>query len=162
MKKTEAIEKKIVSLPDLKRMTGQLRWFGKKVVFTNGVFDLLHEGHLYSLEQAARHGDYLVVGLNSDSSVKRLKGEGRPVNQEQSRALLLAALMIVDAVIIFHEDTPLELIRSIMPDVLVKGGDYTTEQIAGAKEVTANGGKVVITPVLEGFSTTSLIEKMKK
>jgi D-beta-D-heptose 7-phosphate kinase/D-beta-D-heptose 1-phosphate adenosyltransferase len=136
--------------------------FGKTIVFTNGVFDILHSGHLASLSAAAKEGDHLVIGLNSDASVKKLKGEGRPVNDQQSRATVLASLMITDAITIFEEDTPLELIRSIMPDVIVKGGDYTVEQIAGAKEVIAAGGRVVINPILEGFSTTSLIDRMKK
>jgi len=135
---------------------------GKKIVFTNGVFDILHQGHIYSLSEAAKEGDYLVIGLNADASVKRLKGESRPMNNEQSRALVLASLVMVDAVITFEEDTPLELIKSIMPDVLVKGGDYTVDQIAGAKEVIANGGRVVINPILEGFSTTAIIAQSKK
>ena len=134
---------------------------GKKISFTNGVFDILHQGHIFSLSQAAKEGDYLVVGLNADVSVKRLKGESRPVNDQDSRALILASLVMVDAVVLFEEDTQLELIKAILPDVLVKGGDYTVEQIAGAKEVIKNGGKVVINPILEGFSTTSLIEQMK-
>ena len=105
---------------------------------------------------------YLIVGINSDASVKRLKGETRPLNKQDSRALLLASLLITDAVVIFEEDTPLELIQSIMPDVLVKGGDYSLEEIAGAKEVIADGGRVVITPILEGFSTTGIINEIKK
>lgn len=135
---------------------------GKKIVFTNGVFDILHRGHIYSLSEAAKEGDYLIIGLNADVSVKRLKGESRPMNNEQSRALVLASLVMVDAVITFEEDTPLELIKSIMPDVLVKGGDYTVDQIAGAKEVIANGGRLVINPILEGFSTTAIIAQSKK
>lgn len=103
----------------------------------------------------------MVIGLNADASVKRLKGDSRPVNNQDARALLLASLMVVDAIVLFEEDTPLELINSILPDVLVKGGDYTIEQIAGAKEIIANGGRVVINPILEGFSTTSLIEQLK-
>lgn len=132
------------------------------IAFTNGVFDILHRGHIFSLSQAAAEADYLIVGLNSDVSVKRLKGESRPVNNEESRALALAALLMVDAVVIFGEDTPLELIKAILPDVLVKGGDYTVEQIAGAKEVMANGGRVVINPLLGDFSTTRIIEQAKK
>ena len=134
---------------------------GKSIVFTNGVFDILHPGHIFSLSQAAKEADFLIVGLNSDNSVKRLKGQQRPVNNQDSRALLLASLLMVDAVVIFEEDTPLELINSIVPDVLVKGGDYTIEQIVGAKEVISNGGRVVINPVIEGYSTTSTIEKLK-
>jgi D-beta-D-heptose 7-phosphate kinase/D-beta-D-heptose 1-phosphate adenosyltransferase len=140
------------------------RWrlSGRRVAFTNGVFDILHPGHIYSLSAAAREADYLIVGLNSDASTRRLKGQSRPVNSQEARALLLASLEIVDAVVIFEEDTPLELIKSLLPDVIVKGGDYTEEQIAGAREVREAGGKVVINPLLEGWSTTALIEKMKK
>jgi len=133
----------------------------KKIVFTNGVFDILHEGHIASLSEAASFGDVLIVGLNADESVKRIKGESRPVNNENSRALLLASLLVTDAIILFTEDTPFNLINSILPDVLVKGGDYTVDQIAGAKEVLANGGEVKIVPLLEGFSTTGIIQRMK-
>ena len=131
------------------------------IAFTNGVFDILHPGHIFSLSQAAQEADYLVVGLNSDDSVKRLKGKDRPINKQESRALILAALLMVDAVVIFEEDTPLELISAVRPDVLVKGGDYTIEQIVGAKEVIANGGRVVINPIVEGYSTTEIINKFK-
>jgi D-beta-D-heptose 7-phosphate kinase/D-beta-D-heptose 1-phosphate adenosyltransferase len=147
---------------DAARTVVQWRKKGKKIAFTNGVFDLLHEGHLYSLSAAAKEADYLVVGLNSDSSVKKLKGPGRPVIKEDSRALLLASLLVVDMVIIFHEDTPLQLIMTLLPEVLVKGGDYTVDQVAGAKEVLANNGRVVINPLVEGFSTTSIIAQMRK
>ena len=135
---------------------------GKTIAFTNGCFDILHEGHIYSLSQAAREADFLIVGVNSDASTKRLKGEERPVNNQQSRALILASLIMVDAVVIFEEDTPLNLISTLLPDVLVKGGDYTLAQIVGAKEVMDNGGRVVINPILEGFSTTGILEKIKK
>lgn len=140
----------------------QWKLLSKKIAFTNGVFDILHEGHIFSLSQAAREGDILIVGVNADASVKRLKGESRPVNRQDSRALLLASLVMVDAVVIFDEDTPLELVIEIMPDVMVKGGDYTVEQVAGGREVMANGGRVVINPLMEGFSTTSLIEQIRK
>ena len=140
----------------------QWKLLSKKIAFTNGVFDILHEGHIFSLSQAAREGDILIVGVNADASVKRLKGESRPVNRQDSRALLLASLVMVDAVVIFDEDTPLELVTEIMPDVMVKGGDYTVEQVAGGREVMANGGRVVINPLMEGFSTTSLIEQIRK
>jgi D-beta-D-heptose 7-phosphate kinase/D-beta-D-heptose 1-phosphate adenosyltransferase len=133
----------------------------KTVVFTNGVFDLLHPGHIFSLSQAAKEGDYLVVAVNSDDSVKRLKGATRPLNQQDSRAFVIASLLMVDAAVIFEEDTPLQLINAIKPDVLVKGGDYTIEQIVGAKEVIANGGRVVINPIIDGFSTSSIIDKLK-
>jgi rfaE bifunctional protein nucleotidyltransferase chain/domain len=122
---------------------------------------LLHPGHIFSLSEAAREGEHLVVGLNADASVKRLKGDSRPVNNQEARAILLASLLMVDAVVLFEEDTPLELITTILPDVIVKGGDYTPEQVAGGREVIAAGGKVVINPILEGYSTTALIEKMK-
>jgi D-glycero-beta-D-manno-heptose 1-phosphate adenylyltransferase len=138
----------------------QWRLQNKKIVFTNGVFDILHKGHIASLSDAAAFGDVLIVGVNSDTSVKRLKGDSRPVNDEHSRALLLAALVMTDAVILFEEDTPRELIIAIMPDILVKGGDYSIDQIAGSKEVLANGGEVKIVPILEGFSTSRIISKM--
>lgn len=134
----------------------------KTIAFTNGVFDILHEGHLALLSQAATYADVLIVGVNSDASVKRLKGESRPLNNQDSRALILASLIMVDAVIIFDENTPLELINKLQPDVLIKGGDYTLDTIVGAKETIEKGGKVEIVPIVEGFSTTGLIEKMKK
>jgi len=133
---------------------------GKSIVFTNGVFDILHPGHIFSLSQAATEADFLIVGVNSDNSVKRLKGTARPINNQDSRVLLLASLLMVDAVVIFEEDTPLELINSIRPDVLVKGGDYAIEQIVGAKEVQLNGGRVVINPIIAGYSTTDIIDKL--
>lgn len=161
MKHISAIPKKIFSLADLRKQMIAWRLQGRKVAFTNGVFDILHEGHIASLSQAASEADYLIVGVNSDASTKRLKGPTRPVNNENSRALVLASLVMVDAAIIFEDDTPIHLITNLMPDVLVKGGDYTLEQIVGAKEVMANGGRVVINPILEGFSTTGIIERMK-
>jgi rfaE bifunctional protein nucleotidyltransferase chain/domain len=161
MRSVSSIPDKIFGLSELEHQLKRWRLQNKKVVFTNGVFDILHEGHLASLCEAASFGHVLIVGLNSDASVKKLKGESRPVINEHSRALLLANLLVTDAVILFEEETPLELIKSIMPDVLVKGGDYRPEEIAGAKEVLANGGEVRIVPLREGFSTTGIIEKMK-
>ena len=134
---------------------------GKSIAFTNGVFDILHPGHIFSLSQAAREADFLIVGVNADDSVKRLKGKARPVNDQDSRALILASLLMVDGVVIFEEDTPLELINSIKPDVLVKGGDYTVEEIVGANEVKLNGGRVVINSLIDGYSTTGIIDKLK-
>jgi len=134
---------------------------GKSIAFTNGVFDILHPGHIFSLSQAAREADFLIVGVNADDSVKRLKGKARPVNDQDSRALILASLLMVDGVVIFEEDTPLELINSIKPDVLVKGGDYTVEEIIGANEVKLNGGRVVINSLIDGYSTTGIIDKLK-
>jgi D-beta-D-heptose 7-phosphate kinase/D-beta-D-heptose 1-phosphate adenosyltransferase len=161
LKRADIIPQKILTLPQLLQRIAQWRVLEKTVVFTNGVFDILHPGHIFSLSQAAKEGDYLVVAINSDDSVKRLKGNARPVNQQDSRALVVASLLMVDATVIFEDDTPLQLINSIKPDVLVKGGDYTVEQIVGAKEVIANGGRVVINPLIEGFSTSSIIEKLK-
>ena len=161
MRRPEIIQNKIYSLPVLVRKIAQLKFLGKSIAFTNGIFDIIHQGHIFSLSSAAVEADFLIVGLNSDASAKRLKGKSRPVNDESSRATVLASLLMVDAVIIFEEDTPLELIKSVLPDVLVKGGDYTIEQIAGAKEVIANGGRVVINPIVEGFSTSLIIDKMK-
>lgn len=161
MKAGNSIQSKILTLPELQRRMAQWRVMNKTVAFTNGCFDILHAGHISSLYEAARHGDYLVVGLNSDASVKGLKGDGRPVNDEQSRALILASLTMVDAVVVFSEPTPLELIKAIQPDVLVKGGDYKIEDIAGAKEVIGWGGQVVINPIIKGFSTTSIINKLQ-
>lgn len=161
MKVIEAVDKKIYTLSQMKHQIASWRVINKTIAFTNGCFDILHEGHIYSLSQAAHEADYLIVGVNSDKSTQRLKGPERPVNHEHSRALLLASLVIVDAVIIFEEDTPLELITALEPDVLVKGGDYTIEQIVGAKEVMARGGRVVINPIREGFSTTRIIQQIK-
>ncbi len=151
-----------MTLQQLQQRVAQWRIRGKKIAFTNGCFDILHEGHIYSLSEAAREADYLVVAVNSDESIRRLKGPERPLNNEHSRSLLLASLLIVDAVVVFEQDTPLEVITTLLPDVLVKGGDYTVEQIAGAKEVLANGGQVKINPIVEGFSTTGLIQKIRK
>jgi rfaE bifunctional protein nucleotidyltransferase chain/domain len=133
-----------------------------RVVFTNGVFDLLHPGHVDVLVGARRRGDALVVGLNSDDSVRRLKGPGRPVRSEAERAYVLAALEAVDVVSVFGEDTPLELVRVLRPDVIVKGGDYAPETIVGAAEVRAWGGEVVVIPLTPGQSTTAIIEKLRE
>jgi D-beta-D-heptose 7-phosphate kinase/D-beta-D-heptose 1-phosphate adenosyltransferase len=133
-----------------------------KVVFTNGVFDLLHPGHVDVLLGARRRGDILVVGLNSDQSVRRLdKGPDRPVRSQAERAYVLAALAMVDAVVVFDEDTPLELVNALRPDVLVKGGDYSEETIVGAREVRSWGGDVVVIPLTPGQSTTSIIKKLR-
>lgn len=161
MKTISSIPKKIYQLPDLLYEVKRWRLKSQRIVFTNGVFDILHEGHIASLSDAAANGNILIVALNTDASVKRLKGESRPVNNENSRALIMASLVMVDAVVLFDEDTPLELIRAILPDVLVKGGDYTPETVVGAKEVIAAGGELKIVPIKEGFSTTGIIERMK-
>lgn len=132
---------------------------GKKIVFTNGCFDILHRGHVSYLNEARNLGDLLVIGLNSDASVKRLKGESRPINQENDRKFVLENLKSVDYVVIFQEDTPLELIKSITPDILVKGGDWPIEKIVGHEIVMQNGGKVMSLSFVDGYSTTKIIEK---
>jgi D-beta-D-heptose 7-phosphate kinase/D-beta-D-heptose 1-phosphate adenosyltransferase len=161
MRFVEGIAKKIMTLEEAKALIQTWKVTGKTFAFTNGCFDILHPGHLYSLAETAKEADYLIVGLNSDASVKRLKGPERPINSTESRAIVLANLVLVDAVIVFEEDTPLELISALLPDVLVKGGDYTIDTIVGAKEVIAHGGKVIINPIVAGFSTTNIIEKIK-
>lgn len=161
MRPGKSIQSKILRLPELQQRIAQWRITGKTIVFTNGCFDILHAGHIASFTEAAQHGDILVVGLNADASISGLKGPGRPVNNEDARAIVLASLAMVDAVVLFSEPTPLELILKIRPDVLVKGGDYRVEDIAGAKEVIGWGGQVVINPILPGYSTTSIIQKIQ-
>lgn len=152
---------KINTLPELLQKVAQWKAEGQKLVFTNGVFDLIHTGHITYLAQAAELGHKLIIGLNSDASVKRLKGESRPVNNQDSRALLLSAFFYIDAIVVFEEDTPANLINAVMPDVLVKGGDYTIENIVGANEVMANGGEVKTINFVEGYSSTSIINKIR-
>ncbi|MCU7550749.1 D-glycero-beta-D-manno-heptose 1-phosphate adenylyltransferase [Chitinophagaceae bacterium LB-8] len=161
MRTGNTIFHKILSPQELQRKLAQWRTAGKTISFTNGCFDILHEGHIASLSEAAKHADLLIIGLNADASVKRLKGDARPINNENSRALILASLSMVDAVVIFSEDTPRDLIVNIKPDFLVKGGDYKVEDIAGANEVLEAGGKVIINPIIEGFSTTGIIKKLQ-
>jgi rfaE bifunctional protein nucleotidyltransferase chain/domain len=161
LKRPDIIPSRIIPFAQIAQRCEQWRFLGKKIVFTNGVFDLVHQGHIYSLSQAASEGDILIVGLNSDTSVKRLKGNDRPIQDESTRALILASLAIVDGVIIFETDTPLDLINLSKPDILVKGGDYTIDEVVGAKETLARGGRVVINPTLEGFSTTATLEKIR-
>ncbi len=145
---------------ELEQEVKRMRLKSKTIAFTNGVFDILHEGHIAVFAEAASFADVLIVGINSDASVKKLKGDSRPVNSEDSRALIIASLIMTDAVVIFNEETPLELIKMIQPDVLIKGGDYTIETVVGAKEVLDNGGRVEIIPMREGFSTTNIINKI--
>lgn len=133
----------------------------RKLVFTNGCFDILHRGHIEYLYQARNLGDALMVGVNTDNSVKRLKGEIRPINGEYDRMMLLASLYFVDYVVLFDEDTPLQLIKSVRPDILVKGGDYTRDTIVGADFVESTGGEVVVISFVEGYSTTKVINKMR-
>jgi rfaE bifunctional protein nucleotidyltransferase chain/domain len=161
MKQPQVIRHKILSSKEIVFQVNRWKLLRKTVSFTNGCFDILHPGHIASLSDAAREADFLVVGLNSDASANRLKGPGRPVLDQDSRSLMLASLLLVDAVVIFDEDTPLELIELIKPDVLVKGGDYTIEQIVGAREVMAAGGRVIINPIVSGFSTTGILGKIR-
>ncbi len=161
MKNPSAIDQKVLSWEDALRRVAQWRVLDKSIAFTNGCFDILHRGHIASLSDAAREADFLVVGLNSDASTRRLKGPERPINDERARAIVLASLLMVDAVVIFDEDTPLELIKALSPDVLVKGGDYSIETIVGAREVMERGGRVVVNPIVEGFSTTNIANKIK-
>ena len=162
MREIASMSKKIVTVEQAKNIIYGWKLLGKTCAFTNGCFDILHQGPIFSLGEAAKEADYLIVGLNSDASVQRLKGPSRPINNTENRAIVLSNLAIVDLLIVFEEDTPLELIKALMPDILVKGGDYTIDQIVGAKEVIAGGGKVIINPIVEGYSTTGLIEKIKK
>jgi rfaE bifunctional protein nucleotidyltransferase chain/domain len=162
MREIASMSKKIVTVEQAKNIIYGWKLLGKTCAFTNGCFDILHQGHIFSLGEAAKEADYLIVGLNSDASVQRLKGPSRPINNTENRSIVLSNLAIVDLLVVFEEDTPLELIKALMPDILVKGGDYTIDQIVGAKEVIAGGGKVIINPIVEGYSTTGLIEKIKK
>ncbi|MBX3257744.1 MAG: D-glycero-beta-D-manno-heptose 1-phosphate adenylyltransferase [Chitinophagaceae bacterium] len=162
MKYPGLIKNKVLTQDGIKHQVKRWRLLGKKIVFTNGCFDILHEGHIEILSQAALSGDILIVGVNTDASVKRLKGQSRPVNNQSFRAMMLASLTIIDAVVLFDEDTPLELIREIEPDVLLKGGDYEQNQIVGAEDVVKAGGEVKIVPLVKGFSTSSLIQKIQE
>jgi D-beta-D-heptose 7-phosphate kinase/D-beta-D-heptose 1-phosphate adenosyltransferase len=160
MKKSNTLQERIFTADEIKQEVIRIRLKSKTIAFTNGVFDILHEGHIAVLSEAASFADVLIVGVNSDASVKKLKGENRPVNNEISRALIIASLIMVDAVVIFNEETPIELIKIIKPDVLIKGGDYTMETMVGSKEVLDAGGRIEIIPIKEGFSTTGIIEKI--
>ena len=155
------IQHKIFNRESLARECNGWRVKNKKIVFTNGCFDILHHGHLDLLARAASLGNILIVGLNTDSSVRGLKGPSRPVTHEQDRAFQVASLLCTDAVCLFDEETPEELIKLIKPDVLVKGGDYTIDKIVGADFVQKNGGDVHIIPFVDGYSTTSLISRIK-
>ena len=162
MSRLIAFKSKIESIDSLqKKITGwKLR--SRKIVFTNGCFDILHKGHVSYLAEAADLGDILIVGVNADRSVQKLKGPSRPINDESSRCEVLASLGFVDAVIVFHEPTPYELIKMIQPDVLVKGGDWKSEDIVGNDIVNANGGKVLSISFIPGYSTTLIEKKIKE
>lgn len=161
MPKLAVIQEKILSGDRLDRWLAVSRFKGRKIVFTNGCFDVLHRGHITYLAKAAALGNALVIGLNTDASVKRLKGPSRPVQDEETRALVLASLGFVTAVVLFDEDTPYDLIKRIQPDVLVKGGEYKIEDIVGYDVVKGKGGTVLTIDMVEGFSSTGIIQKMK-
>lgn len=156
------LDKRVVDLVQVQRLCNIWRMKGDRIVFTNGCFDILHRGHVEYLQEAAALGDRLVIGLNTDNSVRRLgKGDGRPYNDQESRAKVLAAMRLVDAVVLFDQDTPLELIQAIGPDVLVKGGDYTEDKIVGAEVVKARGGEVRSLKLVDGYSTTGLVDRIR-
>ena len=152
---------RVLSQADTRRLVAEARQEGRRVVFTNGVFDLLHPGHVRYLQEARALGDLLIVGLNADASVRRNKGPERPINSQDERAEVLAALECVDAVVVFGEDTPAEIIRLVQPDVLVKGADWAADAIVGRDTVEARGGRVVRVPVEQGYSTTTIVERIK-
>ncbi len=162
MNKREIIDSRVIDLKILKQLLAIWALKSKKIVFTNGVFDLLHLGHIDYLSKAKDLGDILVVGVNTDTSAKRLgKGKNRPITDEVSRSTIIAALNFVDAVVLFNEDTPYELIKTIQPDVLVKGADYKPEEIVGYDVVIAKGGKIETIEFLKGYSTTLIEKKIK-
>ena len=156
----EKLDTKIVTLPEFLKLKKENKIIGK-TVYTNGCFDIIHKGHIETLSRASEFGDCLILGLNSDDSVTRLKGEGRPVQDEISRALILAAMEFISFVIIFEEDTPLEMIKAIQPDVLIKGGDYKPDEIVGYEVMNQNGGEVYCLNFVEGYSSTRIITKIK-
>jgi rfaE bifunctional protein nucleotidyltransferase chain/domain len=158
----DLIRSKVLDAPALIRKLSEWRLKSKKIVFTNGCFDILHLGHVDYLAKASDEGDVLIVGVNGDASTRKLKGPHRPINNEEQRSMLIASLHFVDTVVIFNEDTPYELIKIVQPDVLVKGADYTIEKIAGNDIVTAKGGRVITIPLLPGYSTSLIEEKIRK
>ena len=153
---------KIFTLPQLQEQVNTWRSQGQKIVFTNGCFDLLHLGHVDYLEKARQLGDKLVLGLNTDASISRIKGPSRPLQDEMSRARIMASLLFIDAVVLFDENTPLELIEAVQPDILVKGNDYTIESIVGHEVVLGRGGEVRTVPLVKGYSTTNIVKKIEK
>ena len=161
MSNLKKINNKLFSLKDLKTKLSIWRENGEKIIFTNGCFDIIHKGHIQVLANAADLGDRLIIGLNSDISVQKLKGLNRPIVEEDARAFLLASLNFVDAVVLFSEETPINLITTLKPNILAKGGDYAINSIAGYKEVKEYNGEVIIVPFVDGFSSTSIIEKIK-
>ena len=161
MSHLNTLKNKIFTPEELKTQVESWKNSGEKVVFTNGCFDIVHRGHIEVLARTADLGSKFIIGLNSDSSIKKLKGDDRPIINEQSRAILLASLSFVDAVVLFSEETPINLISTLVPDVLAKGGDYEIETIVGHEIVQKNGGKVILVPFVDGFSSTNIIDKIK-
>jgi rfaE bifunctional protein nucleotidyltransferase chain/domain len=161
MDKLEIIRHKILSDEELDNQLAVWRFQDKKIVFTNGCFDLLHLGHVDYLSKAKDAGDVLLIGLNTDDSVRRLKGDSRPLTDEHARAIILASLGFVDAVTLFNEDTPYELIKRVQPDFLVKGSDYKAEDVVGYDVVKAKGGEVITIDLVEGYSTTAIVNKIR-
>jgi len=155
-------ENKIIEREDIKPIVKRLKSENKKIVFTNGCFDLLHSGHIILLEKARSYGDLLILGINTDDSVRRLKGKNRPINEQDERARVLAGLEAVSYVTFFSEDTPANIISEIIPDILVKGGDYGIDEIVGRETVEQNNGKVIVVSLIEGKSTTGIINKIKQ
>ena len=161
MSKIKNIHEKIFNQDQLRSRLNMWRFLEKKIVFTNGCFDIIHLGHIDFLAKAANLGDKLIIGLNSDKSTRSIKGPNRPITDESSRSLILASFSFVDAVVLFDEETPLELIKAVMPDILVKGADYSIDQIVGADIVVQNGGRVQTLNYLPGYSTTLIEQKIK-
>ena len=162
MNHLETIKNKIINRDSLVGLVAIWKFQNKRVVFTNGCFDLLHLGHIDYLSKARDHGDILIVGVNTDDSVKRLKGNSRPLTDEQSRSMIIASLHFVDAVVLFDEDTPYELIKLVQPDVLIKGNDYKPEEVVGFDIVKKKGGEVVTIDLVEGYSTSAIEQKIKQ
>lgn len=161
MSSLKKIKDKIFNLNDLKNKVTSWKENGHKIVFTNGCFDIMHKGHIEVLSKSSDLGDKLIIGLNSDGSVQKLKGNSRPIIDENSRAIALAALSFVDAIVLFSEETPINLISNLNPDILAKGGDYEIRTIVGHEIVQKNGGEVILIPFVDGFSSTNIINKIK-
>lgn len=160
MKKQDVIQNKIIKDDELSRKLAYWNFLDQKIVFTNGCFDVIHLGHIMYLSQAADLGDVLIIGLNTDKSVQRIKGDKRPINDQHARSMVLASLRCVDSVVLFDENTPLELIKKIKPNVLVKGSDYADNEIVGADVVKSNGGEVITIDFIEGYSSSEIIKKL--
>jgi len=162
MDKLQFIKNKIIDINELKNKKAYWKFTEQRIVFTNGCFDIIHRGHIEYLAQAASYADIMIVGLNTDKSIKKIKGENRPVNNELSRAITIASLQFVNFVIMFNEETPYNLISEIVPDVLIKGSDYNKKDIVGYDIVKNNGGEIVTIDIIKGYSTTLIIDKIKK